>query len=315
MFAERKLHRHSAQMTSPLAAFTRPFLRPDVPVIWLDDDLVRLGCATDGPRVRCTRSQVAWLSSLDGTGVAGDHSEVGDGTDPSPLLAAAIAAGVIDDAARMPNGWRWLTPQRRWELEPALLAACHTYGNDAGRAAMDRRLAAVIHVPGSHAIAEAVRAMANTAGLDTSSDNPSSCTVLAGGVAPGQAHGSLVHALDGAHLPIEVFGATATVGPLVVPGSTACLRCEDLRRTDRDPRWPSERAQLLAHEASLRVRPEDPLLIHAAAALAVAVLRSWIDDIDDSWRDRSFSISLPLLEVASHVCTRHPLCGCWWPDS
>lgn len=309
------LSEHAWDADSPLSAFTRPFLRPDVPLIWVDEDVVRIGAAEDAPRVRCTRSQVAWLSTLDGTGSGPVRVEVGDGSDPRALVSAAIAAGAIDDAARMPQAWRWLSPDRRWALQPALLAACHTYGNDAGNRVMDRRLAISVHVPGRHALALAVRSQLEQAGLEVAEQAPASCTVLAGGVSPAGVDPSLAHALDGPHLPLRVFGARAQVGPLVIPGQTACLQCEALRRSDRHPGWVSEQAQALAHEASLRVRPEDPFLLAAAALHAVALIRAWVDGVTDEWRDRLLTIALPTLEVERHAITRHPLCGCAWPVS
>ena len=302
-------------MPSPLTAFTRPYLRPDVPLIWIDDDVVRFGAGGDGPRARCTRSQVAWLASLDGTGKGGAPTDVGDGTDPRALIAAAIAAGAIDDAARIPRAWRWLSPERRWQLEPSLLAACHTYGNDVAREVMDRRLVGIVHVPGQQPLARAVRAAAEHAGLEVSEDTPGSISVLASGVAPADVHASLAHAQEGPHLPIRVYGSTASIGPLIIPGETACLRCDDLRRTDRDPTWPVAQSQLMAHEARLRVRPEDGLLVQAAAVHAVALIRAWIDDVSAGWRDRALTVTLPSLALTSETVARHPLCGCWWPAS
>ena len=213
------------------------------------------------------------------------------------------------------RAWRWLSPERRWALEPALLAACHTYGNEAAREVMDRRLATTVHVPGQQPLARAVRELAEQAGLEVTQSAPGSCSVLAGGVAPAEVDASLAHALDGPHLPVRVFGSTAQVGPLIVPGETACLRCDDLRRTDRDPSWPSEQAQRTAQEARLRVRPEDPLLVHAAAVQAVSLIRAWADGVSTSWIGRTLTLELPSLTLTSEVVARHPLCGCWWPAS
>jgi hypothetical protein len=47
-----------------------------------------------------------------------------------------------------------------------------------------------------------------------------------------------------AHLAVEVRDTVGVVGPLVLPGRTACLRCLDLTRADRDPDWPVLAAQL-----------------------------------------------------------------------
>lgn len=67
------------------------------------------------------------------------------------------------------------------------------------------------------------------------------------------------------HLVLRAAGPTATVGPLVLPGRTACLRCTDLTRRDADPGWPTVLGQLTA----LRVRGS-PVLLSWAAGLGVA---------------------------------------------
>ncbi|WP_051198461.1 hypothetical protein [Gordonia shandongensis] len=40
------------------------------------------------------------------------------------------------------------------------------------------------------------------------------------------------------HLSVHVCEGDGIVGPLVLPGSTGCLRCIDLHRADLDPEWP-----------------------------------------------------------------------------
>ncbi|HSS88116.1 MAG TPA: hypothetical protein VLL69_02265, partial [Streptosporangiaceae bacterium] len=46
------------------------------------------------------------------------------------------------------------------------------------------------------------------------------------------------------HLAAAASEAIGVVGPLVLPGRTACLRCLDLTRAARDPAWPLILAQL-----------------------------------------------------------------------
>jgi hypothetical protein len=65
------------------------------------------------------------------------------------------------------------------------------------------------------------------------------------------------------HLAASAEEAIGIVGPLVVPGQSACLRCLDLARTDRDPAWPLILAQLAGHEPH-------PAACDAALATAVA---------------------------------------------
>ena len=65
------------------------------------------------------------------------------------------------------------------------------------------------------------------------------------------------------HLSASASEAIGFVGPLVLPGRTACLRCLDLARAERDPAWPLILAQLAVK------RPE-PLACDAALATGVA---------------------------------------------
>jgi hypothetical protein len=65
------------------------------------------------------------------------------------------------------------------------------------------------------------------------------------------------------HLAASAGEAIGVVGPLVVPGQSACLRCLDLTRAERDPAWPLILAQLADHEPQ-------PAACDAALATAVA---------------------------------------------
>lgn len=68
-----------------------------------------------------------------------------------------------------------------------------------------------------------------------------------------------------AHMHVYCRDGRVVVGPTVVPGLSTCLRCTDLFRARRDPRWPFVAAQLLGHSPDAGV----PALT-AAAALVLA---------------------------------------------
>ncbi|OLF08997.1 hypothetical protein BLA60_20600 [Actinophytocola xinjiangensis] len=65
------------------------------------------------------------------------------------------------------------------------------------------------------------------------------------------------------HLAVRMRDGAGIVGPLVVPGTTSCLRCADLHRCDRDERWPAIALQLAG-----QVQLADLAGTHATAALA-----------------------------------------------
>lgn len=77
-------------------------------------------------------------------------------------------------------------------------------------------------------------------------------------------------AADITHLPIELAGDEVSIGPLVIPGRTACLACRHARRTEADASWPLLAAQLLGRP-SVRT---DPALVLEAAVIAARMLRA-----------------------------------------
>lgn len=72
------------------------------------------------------------------------------------------------------------------------------------------------------------------------------------------------------HLHVHGRDGRVVVGPTVVPGATPCLRCTDLFRAQRDPRWPFVAAQLVDHSPEAGV----PALTAAAALVLAEVAAS-----------------------------------------
>ncbi|MFI0922643.1 TOMM precursor leader peptide-binding protein [Streptomyces sp. NPDC021012] len=111
------------------------------------------------------------------------------------------------------------------------------------------------------------------------------------------------------HLYAGVLEATGTVGPLVLPGGTACARCLQEERTDRDPLTP----RLLAQWRSGAPHPLpacDLGLATAVAGLAAAHALAFLDgDLPASTGTR-WETSLPLLEWRAERLRPHPACPC-----
>jgi hypothetical protein len=110
------------------------------------------------------------------------------------------------------------------------------------------------------------------------------------------------------HLLVTVRETTAYVGPFVLPGRTPCLRCVELARGERDPRWPALAAQLAA--STHVVEPCEVALATTAAGIAAMHALGWLDngalppsaagrlEVDDDGLVRRRSL------------TAHPACGC-----
>jgi hypothetical protein len=75
---------------------------------------------------------------------------------------------------------------------------------------------------------------------------------------------------DIVHVPVVIGEQAATVGPLVVPGTTACLACVHQTRTAADPAWTAIEAQLWGTTA----HGDEPILATEAALEVLRLLRA-----------------------------------------
>jgi hypothetical protein len=118
---------------------------------------------------------------------------------------------------------------------------------------------------------------------------------------------------DRPHLLLALGDGIVRVGPFVVPGHTACLRCLDAHHGEQDPRRSLVLHQYAASRAP-RVGVPDPIphdLLDLALVWAVRDLVAWID----GRRPRSWSTTVqvdPALELARTPWPAHPGCGCAW---
>ncbi|HQY34104.1 thiamine biosynthesis protein ThiF [Actinotalea sp.] len=111
------------------------------------------------------------------------------------------------------------------------------------------------------------------------------------------------------HLSVVLREASVLVGPLVLPGRTACLRCVDLHRTDRDPTWPRLAAQL-ASAAAGRARGEETLLAATGAAIAAAQVLAHVDGRPAVVHDAALEVALPAALPTRTTWAPHRLCRC-----
>ena len=132
--------------------------------------------------------------------------------------------------------------------------------------------------------------------------------VLADGYPP-ELPGTLV-AANVPHLTTAASEAIGMVGPLVVPGRTACLSCVNMARTDRDPAWPL----ILAQACGRAPRPAACAAVLAAAVAAQATAQALV------FLDRAapapavingtLELVLPDWQWRRHSWVPHPQCRC-----
>jgi bacteriocin biosynthesis cyclodehydratase domain-containing protein len=118
------------------------------------------------------------------------------------------------------------------------------------------------------------------------------------------------------HLLVRLTEGRAVVGPFVVPGRTACLRCLDAHHADADPAWPLLVRQYAAAAVRERVdgapEPVDPLLARLALAWAARDLAAYVDGGRPSTWSTTVTLQARPDEVESQAWLRHPACSCSW---
>ena len=119
-----------------------------------------------------------------------------------------------------------------------------------------------------------------------------------------------------AHLVVRLAEGRAVLGPFVVPGRTACLRCLDAYLTEHDPAWP-----LLVEQYARATRadrsdgipePVDASLAALATAWAARDLASYAEGATPGSFSSTVRLAPRLETIETRQWPRHPDCGCGW---
>jgi hypothetical protein len=119
------------------------------------------------------------------------------------------------------------------------------------------------------------------------------------------------------HLAASASEAIGVVGPLVLPGRSACLRCFDLARTERDPAWPLILAQL-AGQAVTDPLACDTVLATMVAAQAAAQALAFLDQgagAAAAVANGTLELVLPGWQWRRRSWHPHPQCNCHRPGA
>jgi len=321
----------------------RPVLKRGLLPVWRDRDTLQIGVDSRRAVALSGMAGVACvIGLLDGSRdraqvieTAAEHGVPAKATER--VLDLLAAAGALDD---FPAGTlRLLPPPLRARLAAELAAAslAHRDG-DAGARTLVRRLTAQIRIHGAGAVGTGIAgllersgigrvtqsepgtlrpgdALAGTGepGIAPSGSVPSGMALpdlaILAGRPPMELRASLMR--DGIpHLAVAADEAIGVVGPLVIPGRTACLRCLDLTRAERDPAWPLILAQLEGREPDPQAC--DAPLAAAVAAQAAAQVLAFIDRAVavDAVADGTLELVLPGWQWRRRTWPRHPGCSC-----
>lgn len=288
-----------------------PRIRVDFPIISRDSNTVQFA---DDPRaLHVTEEEVRWLRSLphfSAWSIAAESCP-GGSRRAQQLLSHARSCGIIEEVGEC---W-WLAAEDRVATWPSLaaLSAWHPQPTSA----IASRQANAVEITGDSSLTRAASTVLESSGL-VRARHPSQATVTlmmaaitadapeaAVSLAPASAH-------DRPHLPIVVFRGRASIGPLIIPGRTACSRCLYLQHRDADPEWPSILTQWMAAHRSFSIGVDPLLALHAATA-GVTMLRNWMDGFPTSAGSR-LRIQAPDFHIVETTVEPHPECGCRWSD-
>lgn len=118
------------------------------------------------------------------------------------------------------------------------------------------------------------------------------------------------------YVVVRLVEGHAVVGPFVVPGDTACLRCCDATRTDQDPSWPLLLEQYVGHSAKDRRdgagEPVDLALAELACAWAMRDVMTYLQGRRPSTWSATLQLDPLLHDLRTTSWLRHPACGCTW---
>jgi bacteriocin biosynthesis cyclodehydratase domain-containing protein len=206
---------------------------------------------------------------------------------------------------------------RAGPLVAALLAAAgvgRVHCLDAGAALLHHAIPGGL-LPGDEgmsfaaAAAAAIERQAPDAACTTAPfDEPPDLVVLAVDAPVDPERRNALHSRSAAHLLVQASGGRGSVGPLVLPGLTSCLRCADLHRLDRDPAWDALAVQLAIPQRR-RGASEVALAATIAGVAAMAALE-FLDGGRPATIEGTLEMQAPDWRLRRRTWPIHPDCDC-----
>jgi hypothetical protein len=306
----------------------RPALKAGLLPVWRSRDTLQLG--VDARRAIAVTGMAAaagMIGLLDGSRdraqVVAEAAERGIAASTAErVLDVLAAAGALDDFPA--ETLRAVPADRRRRLTGELAAVSLARRDcDGGASALARRQAATIEIRGQGPAGPAIARLLAAAGAGRL-DGPAGAAVAGAGRRRAGTPPSLivlterqppeaVSALLASrvpHLAMSTAEAIGVVGPLVLPGGSACLRCLDFTRAEHDPAWPLILAQLVRRPPA--VPAGGAVLIAAVAAQAAAQVLDFLDRPAEAPAAVNGTLELvpPGWRWRRRTWPAHPLCTC-----
>lgn len=286
----------------PTGLPARPALRPGLRVVRRDDGHLQVGI--DPPLRAIVPDDVAVRRLLDD--LAAGRPSPPDGAVAWRCLQTLHQQGLLVDATALDRALA--TGEDR-----AAAAAVFAQSGTAAEALLAARTANAVRVDAAPDARQSATRLLRAAGV-TLTDERSAGTVLL--VSPGPLPRDVLDPFvrEGrTHVVVTPADGGFTVGPFVVPGLTACVRCVDAHLAERDPRRAVVLEQCGRQDPAI-VEPRDPTLLALALAWAVRDVIRYVDGVEPSTWSTTVTIGADAMPVR-HGWARHPHCGCSWGDA
>jgi hypothetical protein len=328
----------------------RPALKPGLIAVWRNRDTVQIGIdPRRAIALTGMRGAAVLLGLLDGSrdlaqiqATAGEFGVPAETADR--VIALLVAGGALHDFPV--SAYRAMPHGLRTRLAPELATAALAHGDgDGGARVLARRQGARVRVEGMSRVGLCVASLLTASGIGMvistgwppgSGTGPGASPAAGAppdaGASPPAGPADLAGAGRGPdlviladtyrrelpellrrdrvpHLAAAASEAIGVVGPLVLPG-TACLRCLDLTRAERDPAWPLILAQLTGGAADPPAC--DTVLAVAVAAQAAAQALAFVDRpaSASAVSNGTLELVLPDWRWRRRTWPPHDRCGC-----
>ncbi|MGH1562129.1 hypothetical protein [Mumia sp. DW29H23] len=293
----------------------KPLLRPGTTVVRRSARTLQIGTVPGASVVVADRpGVVAVLRGADGTR---DLDTIA-ATSGQPRALVVEAASSLLEAGAVLDARTWDDVPGTPLVDEARALAARGWSRADVSAQMRARAAAAVEIASDTPtgdLADRLGEILSAAGVPAAQkplEAPSLVVVLSAGPSPRDAFDVLTGG-GVSHLPVVCEADRVRVGPLVRPGLTPCVRCDDVDRSGYEPSWPFVLEQLARPIA--QATPSHPHALDTLTAYAVAVHLAHLVLAFCDGRPSPADSAVQLLGLAGHTASTtavalQPDCPC-----
>jgi hypothetical protein len=287
----------------------RPRVRPGLHMLRRDVRTLQLGvewpgvaAVTDSPAVRAVLDAVDGFRDVSGVVLAVEAGGIPRDDAYQAVDALLDSGALVDQATTKPA-----------TLDAALWSTMWLLSGPRGNAAavLRSRHQTSVYVEGCGKVAGLVAQLVVAEHLRlTTTAEDATLVVLASDVETSRDRADDAMRRGVPFLCVGIRELVGLVGPFVVPGRTACLRCVDLARAQLDPCWTTLVASMQSNRPTTPAGA--PSLVTVTAGYASQEIALWASGTLPATCDGVVEIPHGLGAVQTVPFQQHPECGCDW---